>query len=111
MRTIEGKVLVTEDGEYIWKLPANLVPGEHRLVVEEHAENLVVITRKPVVGESAKQLKSARKYTEIDTLLAKLFTAEELELAETADFSNLVIGDKSISEMINEDREDRFCIP
>ncbi len=45
---------------------------------------------------------------EIEASLAAIFTPEELAQIGTTDFSKLPIGPKSASEMLNEDREDRF---
>jgi phosphatidylserine decarboxylase len=49
-----------------------------------------------------------RTREEIEALLATIFSAEELAAIGKTDFSKLPIGAKSLSEMINEDREDRF---
>ena len=49
-----------------------------------------------------------RTREEIEALLATIFSAEELAAIGKTDFSKLPIGAKSLSEMVNEDREDRF---
>jgi len=45
---------------------------------------------------------------QIEAELARLFTPEELAEMDKVDLSKIDIGPKSASEMINEDREDRF---
>lgn len=45
---------------------------------------------------------------EIEASLARMFTPEELAYIGTTDFSKLQLPGKSTSEMIVEDREDRF---
>ncbi len=45
---------------------------------------------------------------EIEASLAAIFTPEELAQLGKTDFSKLPTGPKSASEMLNEDREDRF---
>ncbi len=49
-----------------------------------------------------------RSREEIEAQLATLFTPEEMAQIGKTDFSKIPIGPKSASEMINEDREDRF---
>ncbi len=45
---------------------------------------------------------------EVEASLAKIFTPEEMVEMDKVDLDNLPVGAKSLSEMINEDREDRF---
>lgn len=45
---------------------------------------------------------------EIEASLAATFTPEEIAKIGTTDFKKLSLGPKSLSEMVNEDREDRF---
>ena len=45
---------------------------------------------------------------EIDAGFAATFTPEELAEMDEVDLENLPLGVKSLSEMVNEDREDRF---
>ncbi len=47
MRTIETNALVTEDGQLIVPMPADIVPGEHRVVV--------VIEEQPVAAPQKKR--------------------------------------------------------
>lgn len=44
---------------------------------------------------------------EIEAELAEIFTPEELAEVEATDLSNLPQGPKSLSQIVNEDREDR----
>ncbi len=44
---------------------------------------------------------------EVEAELAEIFTAEELAEIANTDLSNLPQGTKSLSQMVNEDREDR----
>jgi hypothetical protein len=45
---------------------------------------------------------------EIEASLASIFTPEELAEIEKVDLSKLPTGLKSVTEILNEDREDRF---
>lgn len=45
---------------------------------------------------------------EIEASLAESFTPEQLAAMDAVDLANLPVGTKSLSEMVNEDREDRF---
>lgn len=45
---------------------------------------------------------------QIEARLAAILTPEELTRLGKTDFSKLPVGPKSASEMLNEDREDRF---
>jgi hypothetical protein len=49
-----------------------------------------------------------RTAEEIEASLKAIFTPEELARMGQTDFSKIKIGPKSASEMLNEDREDRF---
>ncbi len=45
---------------------------------------------------------------QIEARLAAIFSPEQLEQMRHADLSNLPPGSKTVTEMISEDREDRF---
>jgi hypothetical protein len=45
---------------------------------------------------------------EIEASFARTFTAEQLAAMDEVDLDNLPVGEKTLSEMVNEDREDRF---
>jgi hypothetical protein len=66
----------------------------------------------PVVPGKARVIKIPGAYqptlAEIEASLAENFTPEELAAMDAVDLNNLPVGSKSLSEMVNEDREDRF---
>jgi len=45
---------------------------------------------------------------EVEASLARIFTPTELAEIGKRDFTKIDLGSKSLSEMVNEDREDRF---
>jgi hypothetical protein len=104
MKTIETMAKVTDEGKLIIEIPVDMLPGEHRtvLVVEEQ------VTDGPAAPRRIK-LPSAYRRTaeEIEQHLARTFTPEQLAAADAADLSNLAYMSPSLSETLNEDREDR----
>jgi hypothetical protein len=66
----------------------------------------------PVVPGKARMIKIPGAYqptlAEIEASLAENFTPEELTQIGKTNFKELKISGKSLSEMVNEDREDRF---
>ncbi|NWJ98601.1 MAG: hypothetical protein HXX20_22855 [Chloroflexi bacterium] len=49
-----------------------------------------------------------RKPEEVEALLVAVFGSEQLAVLEKVDLSNLPPGSKTVTEMISEDREERF---
>ena len=48
MRTIETNALVTEDGKLIVPMPADIAPGEHRVVIVIEEQPTVILEKKRV---------------------------------------------------------------
>ncbi len=89
------------------------------LMVQEQVNRQ--IRTKPAVSTSQTTAPASRRvqipgaYTptieQIEASIAKLhssLTPEELAELDKTDFTKLPVGPKSLSEMVNEDREDRF---
>jgi hypothetical protein len=64
------------------------------------------------VGDQVGRVRLAHAYhrtpEEIEANLAAIFTPEEVALIGKTDFTKFNIGPKSLSQTLNEDREDRF---
>jgi hypothetical protein len=66
----------------------------------------------PSKGQSELKVKLPHAYRrtpeEVEASLASIFTSEELKNTGKTNFDSIQIGPKSASELLNEDREDRF---
>lgn len=128
MITIQARIRITDDGKIELEVPRleNVAPGEYETVLVldnspklQNTDSMTtaasasaehILAQKDLAGNKLK-LKSAKYFTpeEIELNLQKIFTQEELAVAETLDFDKIVLPvSLSLSELINQEREDRF---
>ncbi len=63
-----------------------------------------------VRSEQRVQIPGAYQFSsqEIETELAEVFSPEELAIMDKVDLNNLPVGSKTVTQMLSEDRRDRF---
>jgi hypothetical protein len=105
MRSIETKAYVTTDGKLHIELETDMSPGEHSvvLVFNEELGTIAYSQRKLNIPGSYRPTSE-----QIEARLRTIFKPEEIALIGTTDFNKVSFGSKSLSQMVIEDREDRF---